>query len=125
MRSLIRSVATAVVLLADVVPGALAADPSATDGPTPVVEPTPTGPYDGTIVVDPTFVSGGVLPTQRPSRPGSQDGPRITPPPTDGVAATAPADAGLPVSVLILASSAVLALGAMPRPAHRRRSRQA
>ena len=41
MRSLILSVATAVVLMTAVVPGALAADPSGTDAPTQVEEPTP------------------------------------------------------------------------------------
>ena len=128
MRSLILSVATAVLLVTAVVPGALAADPSATEAPAQLEAPTPTpgatGPYDGTIVVDPTFVSGGVLPTQRPRQPGAQDAPELTPPPTDAGAVVARADGGLPVPLLILGVSALVALGAMPRPARRRTRRR-
>src|SRR6187399_1678685 len=129
MRSPILSATTAVLLLAAVVPGALAAEPTVTEAPVQVEAPTPsptaTGPYDGTIVVDPTFVSGGVLPTQRPRQPQAPVAPGLTPPPTDAIVSSAPSGAGLAVPALILASSVVLALAVAPRPARRRTPRRA
>ena len=125
MRSLVLSVATAVVLLTAVAPGAFAADPSATDAPAPITDPnpTPTGPYDGEIVVDPTFVSGNELPTQAPSAPtrhAGPAGPAITPPPTDLAAGTSSTAGGLPVTILALVASALVALTVTPRRRPRR-----
>ena len=116
MRSLILSATMAVLLTAAIVPGALATDPSGTDAPTQIAEATPaptaTGPYDGTIVVDPTFVSGGELPTQPPANGAGRPRPGITPPPTDAVAvAGAPIGPGLPIPiVLVLAAGAIATL---------------
>jgi hypothetical protein len=128
MRSLILSVATAVVLTAAVVPGALATEPSGTDAPTPVEVPTPSptapGPFEGTIVVDPTFVSGGELPTQPPANAQGPARPAITPPPTDAAIETNATGTGLQVPLLLLAATAAVAALATPGRARRRAGRR-
>jgi hypothetical protein len=128
MRSLVLSVAVAVVILTAAAPGAFAADPSVTGDPVVATNPTaaPTGPYDGQIVEDPTFVSGGTLPTQPPGRPDSPARPLVTPPATDSVATgTGPGSSSPAMPLLILAASAVTALVAAPRPMARRSTRRA
>jgi hypothetical protein len=125
MRRLLLSLATAAVLTGSVVPAALAADPTAdpvataappdaapTDG---VPQPTATpGPYDGTVVEDPTFVSGGELPTQPPGAATTPGAPGLTPPPTDARVAAPMARSGSQLPLILLVASAVAALVASP-----------
>jgi hypothetical protein len=133
MRTLLDSLATAAALAVAVVPAASAAEPSfqvggeaATPSP-PVVAPdptaTPAGPYDGTIVVDPTFVSGGELPTQPASAPSAApQAPGVTPPPTDAAGAVPAPRGQSPVFVLLGAAAALALLTAgVPRRRHGRR----
>src|SRR5437763_698018 len=68
---------------AEMSPATASALPAETPAPTAAGTAAPTGPYDGTVVEDPTFVSGGEIPTQPASARPPPGGPRLTPPPTD------------------------------------------
>src|SRR5690349_11240564 len=121
MRRLLVSLATAAALVVAVVPAALGADPSlapvdavATPAPTQAPDPTATpGPYDGTIVEDPTFVSGGELSTQAPGSPRTRL-PGVTPPPTDAAVVAPATTPSSPLPLFLLAASALIALLASP-----------
>jgi hypothetical protein len=86
----------------------------ATPAPTEAADPTATpGPYDGTIVEDPTFVSGGELPTQAPGSTKTTT-PGVTPPPTDAAIVAPATSPSSPLPLLLLAASAFIALLASP-----------
>jgi hypothetical protein len=119
VRSLLVSLATAAALAVAVVPTAFAADPTSVGGdavttpaPTePATEATATpGPWDGQVVEDPTFVSGGELPTQAPSAGSTPAGPGITPPPTDAPAVVQAAGATTQLPLLLLAAATLVAM---------------
>lgn len=132
MRSLLLPVAMAAVLAVAIAPGTLAGEPDATPvapaigDPNPTPTATPAGPYDGDIVVDPTFVSGGELPTQAPVAAHGAPRPRLTPPPTDAVSDPAASGASMLLPFLVLATAGLLALAvaASPRSLTRRRRRR-
>lgn len=117
MRRILVSLATAGVLATAVMPAVFAADPSGGD---PVATPVPTdaapqptatpGPYDGTYVEDPTFVSGGELPTQPPGTGTVPGAAGLTPPPTDAPAAASTARAGTLLPLVLLTGAALVAL---------------
>ena len=93
---------------------AATATPNATENPVPDASPTatPAAPYDGTIVVDPTFVSGGEVRTQ-PAPTAHPGAPGVTPPPTDASSVAAPrTDA--PFSLLLLVAAALAGLVIIP-----------
>src|SRR4051812_21431262 len=93
--------------------------PTATADPHPAPTPTPPGSYDGTIVEDPTFVSGGELPTQPASRAPAPGGPVVTPPPTDTPVVATPSPASS-VPFVLLAAAALIALTLAPASRARR-----
>ena len=122
MRRLLVSLATAAALAVAVVPAALAADPSSATGavttpaptqPAPEATATP-GPYDGQVVADPTFVSGGELPTQAPGTGSTPAAPGITPPPTDASAVVQAAGVTTQLPLLLLTVTALVALLVRP-----------
>jgi len=136
MRRLLVSLATAAALAVAVVPAALAADPTSVTGDA-ITTPTPTdpapeatatpGPWDGQVVEDPTFVSGGELPTQAPGAGSTPAAPGITPPPTDAPAVVQASGAITRVPLLLLAAAALVATLVSPvrraQPASRGRRR--
>ncbi len=136
MRRLLVSLVTAAALAVAVVPAAFAADPTSASGDA-VMTPAPTdaapeatatpGPWDGQVVEDPTFVSGGELPTQAPDTGATPAAPTITPPPTDATAVVQATGAISQLPLLLLAAAAVIALLVSPvrrvQPAPRGRRR--
>src|SRR3954451_22306570 len=134
MRRTVISVVAAAALLVALVPAVLAGDassaagePGATPSPAPAAsddapEPTGTapGPYDGTIVEDPTFVSGGELATATPTTGLPTGSASLTPPPTDtGVPAARQPAAG-PIALVLLIAAGLVALVSMPGSRARR-----
>src|SRR3954447_1059835 len=92
---------------------------SAPADPYPAPTATSPGSYDGTIVEDPTFVSGGELPTQPASRAPAPGGPVVTPPPTDTPVVATPSPASS-VPFVLLAAAALIALTLAPASRARR-----
>jgi len=137
MRRLLVSLATAAALAVAVVPAALAADPASANGDA-AATPAPTatapdatatpGPWDGQVVEDPTFVSGGELPTQAPGAGSTPAAPGITPPPTDAPAVGQAAGTTTQLPLLLLAAAGLVALlvspvrRAQPAPRGRRQA---
>jgi hypothetical protein len=136
VRRLLISLAAAAALAVAVVPAAFAVDPApatgdavttpASSSPAPEATATP-GPWDGQVVEDPTFVSGGELPTQAPGTGSTPAAPGVTPPPTDAPAVVQAAGATLQLPLLLLAAVALLAMLVNPvrraQPASRGRRR--
>jgi hypothetical protein len=120
---LLVSLVTAAALVVTLVPSTFAADPSS-DPAQPTA--TPAGPYDGTIVEDPTFVSGGELPTQPAATAAPPRAPGITPPPTDVQGTLQHAGQTSALCVLLLVAAGVLAVFSSPalRRHQERRSRR-
>jgi hypothetical protein len=123
MRRLLVSLATAAALAVAVVPAAFASDPVPAMGDTviapgpsdPAPEATATpGPWDGQVVEDPTFVSGGELPAQAPGTGSTPAAPGVTPPPTDAPAVVQATGTTTQLPLLLIAASALVAILVSP-----------
>jgi hypothetical protein len=123
MPRLLVSLATAAALAVAVVPAAFAGEPAwapgvgittpAPSGPAPEATATP-GPWDGQVVEDPTFVSGGELPTQAPGSGSTASAPGVTPPPTDAPAVVQATGTTSQLPLLLLAAAALVTMLVSP-----------